>query len=79
MQSMIRRMESVKSFFSCFDNSVSIDEFNEAIKEFDTSIEIEEDVQVLYNRGVAYKQLFYYYCCCNITSLAVQRLSNSDK
>lgn len=35
MQSMIRRMESVKSFFSCFDNSVSIDEFNEAIKEFD--------------------------------------------
>ena len=35
MQAMIRRMDAVKSFFSCFDDSVSIDEFNEKIKEFD--------------------------------------------
>lgn len=35
MQSMIRRMDAVKSFFSCFDDSVSIEEFNEEIKEFD--------------------------------------------
>lgn len=30
--------------------------FDEAIKEFDTSLKIEENVQVLYNRGVAYNR-----------------------
>ena len=35
MQSMINTMESVENFFSCFEDSVSINEFNEKIKEFD--------------------------------------------